>query len=183
MRYHYLFIAAALAAVAIFSHFGVDTSLAAPVALAAVVQTAYSERMPKGAAGLIASMTNYDSVSRIVETEAGIGFGLAVSRGTNPRGIVIGGTLAAFQGALIRDPTLEAGNEDKAQQNSIAGVMRKGEMWVTAGAAVTAGDPVHFNATTGAFLPSGEQGPIVGAEWLDTAASGELARIYLAGNA
>lgn len=151
------------------------------MALAAVVQTVYSERMARGVPGLIADMTNYDTISRTVETAAGIGFGLAVCRGTNDKGIVLGGTLAAFQGALIRDPTLEPGDEDAAQQYSVAGVMRKGTMWVTAGEAASAGDPVHFNGTTGAFLTAGEQGPIVGAEWIDSVAAGEVGRIYLAG--
>jgi hypothetical protein len=165
---------------------GVPMDASVPLALAATVQASYSERMRAAVAGMIANMTDYDSVTRNVETEAGIGFGLAVSRGTDPRGAIIGGTLAGFQGATILDRTLEPTSPPTDRlypQYAEAGVLRRGEIWVLPGEAVEAGADVHFDAATGRFLAAGGQGPIVGAQWMTSGDDATLAIVYLGGGA
>lgn len=148
----------------------------------AVVQSTYNERQPAAVAGMIANMNGSKVDTRIIETAAGIGFGLAVSQGSADKGAVIGGALADFVGLTVRDVTLVHATPDKYAQYDNAGIMSEGDMWVTAGAAVSAGDPVHYNATTGALSNTGGSGPVVGARWMTSAASGELAVVRLSGS-
>lgn len=146
------------------------------------VQTTYSEQMRAGLPGLVVgSFGPDDSVTGNVETAAGIGFGLAVSQGVADKGIIIGGTRAGFLGITIRDVTLESDQEDKYAQYQSAGVLTKGQIWVTAGAAVEAGGPVHFVAATGVLTDNGNEGPINGARWVTSAAQDELAIVELSG--
>jgi hypothetical protein len=82
----------------------------------------------------------------------GIGFGKAVSRGAKDKGVVIGGTLAGFEGISVQDRTLvhtRPGPSTSPPDNM--GVLNMGMIWVVAGAAVNDGDPVYFNPTTGAL--------------------------------
>lgn len=158
----------------------IDVTDAAAIS-AAVVQASYSENIDAARAGMRANM-NIDRVdTRICETEAGIGFGLAVSQGTGDKGAVIGGTLAGFSGITVRDVTLEPGDEDVYQEGANMGVLTEGDIWVVAAAAVSAGQVVHFNATTGALTNTGGQGPIVGARWMTSADQGGLAIVRLGG--
>ena len=94
-------------------------------------QTSYSIKQPKAYAGLIYAQAPHDIVSRDVETVAGIGFGVAVSRGTNKeRQIVAGGT--EFLGITIRSLDKEgAANTGAIQWNEkeAAGVLRDGYIW------------------------------------------------------
>lgn len=141
-------------------------------------QTSYLERQPKGFAGQVASMRDYDSYTRTCETSAGIGFGLAVGRGSNDHGAVIGGTLPLFLGATIRDITLMGSQSDKYAQYQNMGILKYGEIWVQVTGTPGPGDPVHYNATTGVFAASGGTGPVLGARWMETSENG-LGRVYL----
>lgn len=151
------------------------------------VQTTYNDRMPKAVAGMIANMESWNADTRIVETAAGIGFGLAVGRGSADKGAVIGGaSAAAFLGISIRDVTQEphATLTDKYPQYKNMAVLKRGVIWVTAAGDVQDGQDVSFNSTTGALSSaagSGTQFAIPGARWLDTVSSGALARIELTG--
>lgn len=149
------------------------------------VQTSYSERMPKAVAGMIANMESWNADTRICETSAGIGFGLAVGRGSADKGAVIGGaSAAAFLGISIRDVAREPGDADKYPRYSNMAVLKRGVIWVVAAADVQDGQDVSFNSTTGALssaADSGSQFVIPGARWLDTVSSGNLARVELTG--
>jgi hypothetical protein len=145
------------------------------------VQASYLERQPKAFAGQIASMRSYDSITRTCETAAGIGFGLAVGRGTNDRGAVLGGALGLFRGVTIRDITLMGSQSDKYTQYQDMGVFTEGEIWVQVTGTPGPGDPVHYNASTGAFAASGGSGPVVGARWMALSENG-LGLLYLSGN-
>src|SRR3972149_3066370 len=61
---------------------------ATPLYVAAVVQSAYSERQAAGLPGMVATMNDYDVDTRQVETVAGIGFGLACGRGNRHNGVI-----------------------------------------------------------------------------------------------
>ena len=148
-----------------------------------VVQTTYPEMMPVAVAGMPATMTTWDADTKFVETAAGIDFARAVSRGASEKGVVIGGA-ATFIGVTYRDITLVTqvgGTVDKIPQKSLAGIMIRGDIWVDVSAAVVAGDPVIFNATTGRFGgATGSQ--IAGAEWIRGQATvGGLALLRLGG--
>jgi hypothetical protein len=143
-------------------------------------QTSYSERLAPWVAGFDPDMRNGDRITLNCETAAGIGFGLAVGRGTTDtgKGGVLGGALATFRGASVRDVTQNINNADKYAQYDGMTVKVSGTLivQVTGSPAVT--DPVHYNASTGVFASSGGSGPIVGARWLEAAANG-LGHVYL----
>lgn len=147
----------------------------------AVIQASYNETMRPGVPGLVANMTNWDADTRICETAAGIGFGVAVGQGSADKGAILGGALALFSGITIRDVTLGPADEDAYQEGSSMSVLTEGDIWVTTGAAVEAGQVVHYNATTGVLTNTGGSGPIVGARWMTSAGSGELAIVRLGG--
>lgn len=149
----------------------------------AVVQSTYSENLSRALPGMPAD-ADYSADTRIVETEAGIGFGVAVSQGTNDNGALIGAATAAdFVGVSIRDKTVPDGTDIYADGANI-GVMTRGDIWVTVGGDVVAGEDVTFVATTGVLSSaaiSGSQFAITGARWMTSAASGALALLRLGG--
>jgi len=129
-------------------------------------QTAYSENITNAVNGMVADSIAQDIDTRICETAAGIGFGLAVAHGATEKGALLGGALNDFSGISIRSVTLPASNEDKYIENDNMGVLAKGDIWVVPAVAVVEGDPVHYNATTGQLTNTGGSGPIVGARWM-----------------
>jgi len=143
-----------------------------------MTQTTYVERIVKGAAGQVANETNWDADTKKVETAAGIGFGLAVSRGTDDDGVTLGG--AAFVGITVRDITLLSGNADKYKQYELAAVLTEGEIFASASENVTDGAQVFFNTTTGALgITGGGKTAITGAYWQTTTSSGAIGIVRL----
>lgn len=130
------------------------------------VQTTYSERIGVARAGMVADERNYDSITRINETAAGIGFGLAVKQGSTDGVCALAGAIAAFLGVSIRDVTLESSQLDKYADGQAVGILTAGPIWVEVSDTPGVSDPVHFSATTGVFATSGGTGPIVGARWM-----------------
>lgn len=144
-----------------------------------VVQSSYSERQPVAVAGMIANMRNWDGITRSNETDAGIGFGLAVSRGTDTeKGCKLAGAIADFLGVSMRDVTLEVTQDDEYADNQNVGILTMGEIWVQVTGTPGPDDPVHFDATTGVFAASGGTGPVLGARWMTETVSG-LCRLKL----
>lgn len=177
-----ILILAALAAVGL-----IDTLVGASasgMAVAMAVQSSYSARMPVAVAGMIADMTTFDVDSRICETSGGIGFGLAVGKGTADMGCVIGAaSAAAFLGISVRDVTLVGATADKYSQYDTMAVLFRGDIWCAPGASVADGDDVTFVASTGVLSSAGTSGSqfaISGARWMDT--SDSLSRVRLSGH-
>lgn len=176
-----------VAASALAGHLDFVSSGALGVISAMAVQTAYNVNQPVGYPGQPANMNTYTADSLICETVAGIGFGLAVSQGANYNGCVLGGASAAvFRGLTVRDVTLAANVvPDKFADGDTISVMFRGDMWVTVGADVTAGQDVTFSSTTGVLssaAASGSQFTIAGARWMTSATSGNVAIVRLSGN-
>lgn len=148
------------------------------------VQTSYSLDQPLAYAGLVYAQAPKDILSLKVETAAGIGFGLAVSRGTDPdTQAVIGG--AAFIGVTVRELNREGAANTGAieyAEKETAGVLRDGYIWATCPTGCVPGDSVNYNDTTG-VLDSGAAGAgetdIAGATWETTAAAGQLAVVRI----
>jgi len=151
-----------------------------------VTQSTYTERMRAGLPGMIATERTRDISSRVVENSNGIAFGLACGQGAADNGVKLGGTLAEFVGVSVRDVTLlpvsmDSDYADEYQRYANCGVMTMGDIWVVTDDAVTKGDAVHFNATTGVLGNSGGSGPIPGARWETTTAVAGLAILHLSG--
>jgi hypothetical protein len=136
----------------------------------------YANRMPAAHAGMVAELNgNRDIASRKIETAA-VAFGLAVGRGTADGSAKLAG--AGFEGVTIADKSHTA---DSYAVGEVAAVIRKGTVWVTAGAAVTPADTVYFAAATGVISNISAGGTaITGAKFETTAASGALVRLLLA---
>lgn len=127
-----------------------------------VVQTNYFPTIRPGFAGMIADMTNASVNTRICETAAGIGFGLAVGQGTGDKGVVLGG--ASFVGISIKDITMNGvpldprsntlGTLDTYPQNFNMGVMTRGHIWVQPMGIVAAHGNVYYSTSTGQFAGS-----------------------------
>lgn len=144
-------------------------------------QTSYLERQPKYVAGMVASMRSWDGLTRSCETVAGIGFGLAVGRGSADHGCILGGALGLFRGVSMKDVTLMGSQSDKYAQYQNVGIFTEGEIVVQVTGTPGPGDPVHYNASTGVFASSGGSGPVIGARWMELSEGG-LGRLYLSGN-
>lgn len=148
----------------------------------AFVQTTYSENQAIAFPGMPADH-DHSIDTRICETAAGIGFGVAVSQGTADKGALIGGASAAvFVGVTVKDITV---TDDEYAQYDNMGVMYRGTIWVTVGGDVTAGGDVTFASTTGVLSSAaagGTQFTIAGARWMTDASSGGLAKLRLSGS-
>lgn len=143
------------------------------------VQTTYASRLSNGHVGEIADLGESDVISRLVETSAGIGWGLAVIQGTADDQCNIGAA-GVFLGITVRDPSVPPGNSDKYIQNDTAAILREGVIWVTAGEAVSAGDAVYRTAAGALNKTASGNTLVAGARWETSAGSGALAKLRLA---
>ena len=124
-------------------------------------------------AGMIAEgQAVKDVASKVVET-AVVAFGLAVGAGTGDGSVKLGG--AGYIGVAVADKSRAA---DEFAVGAMAGVMRKGTIWVTASTNVDPSDPVTFTAATG-VIGAGLATTITNAKFETTATSGSLVRVYL----
>lgn len=144
-------------------------------------QLTYAINQAVAYAGLIFAQHPKDVISMSVEDAAGIDFGVAVSRGTDPERQVLPGGDDTFLGITVRDLGFEgAANTGalKYDQNVTAAVMRNGYIWVVCPTGCNPGDAAKYNDTTG-VIDSGAAGAgetdIVGATFETVAAAGELA--------
>jgi len=151
-------------------------------------QTSYSIRQGKAYAGLIYAQAPHDIVSRAVETAAGIGFGVAVTRGTDPDKQVVLATSANFLGITIRSLEKEGGTAGDIQWNvkETAGIIREGYIWAVCPTGCVPGNAVNYADGTG-VLDSGAAGvgetSLDGATWETTASAGELGVIRISTSA
>ena len=147
-------------------------------------QLSYDIRQGKGYAGLIYAQAPSDIISRSVETTAGIGFGVAVKRGTNPDKQVVIATSANFLGITIRSLEQEGGEAGAIRWDvkETAGIMRVGYIWAVCPTGCVPGNAVNYADGTG-VLDSGAAGvgetQLNGATWETTAIAGELAVIRI----
>jgi hypothetical protein len=114
-----------------------------------------------------------DVVSKRVTT-AVVAFGLVVGRdGVIDGAVKLGGT--GFEGIAIIDKTRVG---DEYIVGEMAGILRKGTVWVTASTAVDPGDAVTFTAATG-VIGDGLATTIAGAKFETSGGIGDLVRVYL----
>ena len=146
------------------------------------VQSTYPEEIRSAVEGMVADAGLKTIVSRTVETAAGVGFGLAVVQGTADDGVIVPtATGGVFRGITVRDVTLPQSAGDAYQQYDEAALMVSGVIWVTAQEAVSAGDPVSFEVTTGQLttIVDATHDAIPNATWETSAGIGTLAKIRL----
>ena len=133
----------------------------------------YTTAQPVAYAGMIAESQIVKDVASKRVTTALIPFARAVGRDTADGTVRLGGT--GFEGITVADKAQLA---DEYPVGGMAGVMRKGTIWVLASNNVTPADPVTFTAATG-VIGAGLVTTIAGAKFETTATSGNLVRVYL----
>ena len=132
------------------------------------------DAMPLGYAGMIAEGQQVKDVVSKRVTTAPVAFGLAVGRdGTNPGTCRLDGT--GFEGIAIADKSRV---DDEYIVGEMAGILRKGTVWVTASTAVDPSDTVTFTAATG-VIGEGLATTIAGAKFETSGEIGDLVRVYL----
>ena len=130
--------------------------------------------MPLGYAGMIAEGQQVKDVVSKRVTTAAVPFGRAVgSSGTVPGTCRLGGV--GFEGIAIAD---KSRLKDEYVVDEMAGILRKGTVWVTASTAVDPGDAVTFTAATG-VIGAGLATTIPGAKFETSGGIGDLVRVYL----
>jgi len=147
----------------------------------AEVQTTYASDIPVAFPGMVANGETSNRISRTVEDAAGIPFGRAAFRGVGDHGCTATPAAGAFLGITIADvgvPVLPGGpsNPDSYPQYQSAGLLSRGEIWVTAGANTTDGAPVYVTPA-GAFTPTSSGNTAIPAEFDDTVLSGAMVRL------
>ena len=116
----------------------------------ATYQTTYDATMPVGYAGMIANGETSNRISRTVEDATAIGFGKAVFRGTGDHGVtatpsaaLMGITIANYASPPVPATGVQA---DSYPQNSTAGILTQGVIWVSASVAVADGEQAYVTA-------------------------------------
>ena len=143
-------------------------------------QTSYSINQAIAYAGMIFAQAPSDIMSASVEGASGIGFGVAVSRGTDKEKQIVAGGDGTFVGVTVRDLGREgaANGTIKYSENETAGVMRDGYLWVVCPSGCNPGDVANYVDATG-IIDSGVavagETDITGATFETVAAAGELA--------
>ena len=145
------------------------------------IQTTYNSSYAPGYVGMVANQELANIVSRTA-ADASLAFGVPVFQGPTDHTVTATpGT--AFRGISVADktvvPSLTSAVRDAYAQNDTAAVMTQGVIWVTASAAVTAGEPV-FITSAGLFtdVATGDTA-VPGATFDTSAASGALVKIRL----
>lgn len=140
------------------------------------VQSTYPDNIAAAVAGQRADESPADFISRNVETEAGIGFGVGVMQGVEDRSCILsdGSTLL---GITVRERSVDPATPSVFAENDSARLMTRGAIYVTNSGGVSAGDPVHV-LNNGVFANSG--GTLIeNARWDTTADDGDLAVLRL----
>lgn len=132
----------------------------------------YITKNDVGYAGMPADTSLKDISSRVIEG-APVAFGLAVGAGAGDGSAMLGGT--GFEGISVADKAQE---QDVYPVGAVAGVKRKGSIWITASTNVTPADPVTFTAATG-VMGAGLATTIADAKFETTATAGNLVRVHI----
>lgn len=139
------------------------------------IQTSYTATMRPAIAGMKGDMRPEDIVSRIAETT--IGFGVAAYQGTGDRQVRTANGTAVLVGVTLIDqgvvhltpPT----TPDQFTATDDVPVLKKGSVWVLAGATVVAGAPAYAVNATGVFTNVATAATACGT-FMTSAASGAL---------
>lgn len=140
------------------------------------VQTTYGATHAAALAGMVANSEPSTVITRIVETAAGIAFGVPVFQGTADEQVIVAAADKKFLGIAVLDPTKDG---DKHNQYENIPVMTKGVIWVTAGATVEAGQPVYYVPATGVWTDVATDNILVPEARWDSSAASALAKIRL----
>lgn len=137
------------------------------------LQGGYPVASPVGYAGMEAEGQMVRDVASRVITTGAVAFGLAVGRGAGVDTARLGGV--GFEGIAVADKTRPA---DQYAVGEVAGVLRKGTIWVLAANTVAVGDPGTFTAATG-VIGAGLVSSIPNSKFETAGTVGQLVKLYI----
>lgn len=131
----------------------------------AITQNTYPSKAQKGLPGMKANMEEWNAITRVQEDAVAIGFGQPVARSATAKDDAcrIFAAGRSFLGLTIKDTTRPATVGDAYERYSNVGILTQGVMWVTAGGACTAGNPVYWDPATLKFVDDNTKVAIPGA--------------------
>jgi hypothetical protein len=140
-------------------------------------QTAYPGRAAAAYEGLLAYEEISLTISRTVETPAGLAFGKPAFQGAHDDGVVAAGSV--FRGVVLADRNARPQNGgDLFAKGDTAPVLVKGVVWVVVAGAVAAGAPAYLGA--GGSFTADTGGTLIPNALFDSSApAGGLARLRL----
>jgi hypothetical protein len=125
------------------------------------VQTAYGTILAPAVAGMVANMETANSITRVLQTAAGMNFGVPAMRGTVDGTCKVSAAASSFLGVAILDPTKDG---DKYAQYDNVSILTRGVIWVVngSGGAATQGEPAYIVPATGVFTNVATANQLVG---------------------
>lgn len=155
----------------------------------ATYQTTYNAAPAKGVHGAVANEELSNRISRTIETAA-VPFGAPVQRGAADHGAAnfVDG---AFIGIAILNPAVPgnvatATTPDQYPVGFTAAILTRGQMYVTAGAAVVPGDDVYYVTATKRYTTTaaaGAVGPLPGVYFDTSGGDGDIVEISVGNRA
>jgi hypothetical protein len=150
------------------------------------VQSSVDLRIAKASAGTLADINNAKLISAACESAA-IGFGVVVSRGTDPETQAV---LGADENGVLGISVRELGREAPSIGSVVAQyveteamlILQDGYIYAVCVAGCTAGDVPKFVNATGALsagAPAAGETSLDGCEWAETVAAGGVAKLHL----
>lgn len=124
------------------------------------IQTVYQETLDEGRVGHIVNTELKNLISRNVEGDGGLGFGIAVSRGANDRGCKQVASGETILGVVTRERSVDANNVDVVGEGVEARLINKGVVYVQAAGAVSQGDSAYFVIADGNWTNAAATGAV-----------------------
>lgn len=141
------------------------------------VQTVYGTTHAAAFAGMVANSETFNSITRVCETVAGIGFGVPAVRGTADNQCAVAAAASLPYGVTIADPSQPG---DLYARYANVAILTQGVIWVVTGENVTDGAPVYYVPATGVWVTTaGANILLPDAVWDTTALLGALAKIRI----
>lgn len=152
------------------------------------IQTTYNERIDAARVGMIVNEEPSVLISRTVEDEAGVAFGLVVMQGSVDDSCTAvldetGNTFDAysFLGITVRERSVRPETPNIFAQYQSARIMRKGVIWVMTADAVEAGNQVYVDTADGSLddASGGTNVAIPNSRWETSTTGAGLAKLRL----
>ena len=151
------------------------------------VQSTYAEQIRPALAGMRANEEPVDIISRNLESVGGVVFGKVVQQGVRDDGCITDLNTSAmdafkFLGIVMRTRDVRPDNPNGFAQYDAVPIMRKGVIWVTTDAAVTAGTDVTVTLATGGLGTAAVAAGVVqipNARWESSTTGAALAKLRL----
>jgi len=142
-------------------------------------QTSYNDAPEIGRPGDLVNGEEFNTLSRVVETAAGVGFGVPVARGNADLGCIAFAASTKFLGITRRDKAASPKDGDKFAQHRTAAILDDGVIFGLAGAALSDGGNVFWHIADENYVAAAGSGilEVPGCEYDSSVSDGEIVKI------